>query len=81
MKRNLVRFMVLPAIFVMAAIMITAVHAQQNGFTETFDDAAMPGWEHSPNAAVVDGVLRIDGAGFAFRPEPWSDFSLNLRAR
>lgn len=69
------------ALTIIGLIPATAVQAQEAGFTETFDDPAMPGWEHSPNALVVDGVLRIEGSGYAFRPEPWSDFALTLRAR
>jgi len=36
------------------------LQAQQPVFTESFDDPALPGWEHLPNAVVVDGVLRIE---------------------
>ena len=38
----------------------TSLQAQEPGFTETFDDPALLGWEHSPNATIVDGVLRIE---------------------
>ena len=31
--------------------------AQGEGFSETFDDVQLPGWEHSPEVVVRDGVL------------------------
>lgn len=57
------------------------LQAQEPGFTETFDDPTLPGWEHSPNVTVVDGVLRVEPGGFAFRHGEWGDLSLNVRAR
>ncbi len=57
-----------------------SVHAQQGSFTETFDDPTLPGWEHSPNADVVDGVLRIDLSGYALHSGEWGDLNLRVRA-
>lgn len=54
---------------------------QQPSVTETFDDPALPGWDHSPNAAVVNGLLRIEPDGFAFLGGTWTDFSLSVRQR
>jgi len=55
--------------------------AQDGGFTETFDDPSLPGWEHSPNVGVINGVLRIEPGGFALRPGQWNDFTLSMRAK
>lgn len=61
-----------------AALLVTSLVAlaspaipvlgQEQAFTETFDDPALSRWEHSPDAAVVDGALRIEPGGFAFHP-------------
>ncbi|NOY97712.1 MAG: DUF1080 domain-containing protein [Chloroflexi bacterium] len=57
------------------------VRAQVGGLHETFDDPTLPGWEHSPNATVQGGVLRLETGGFAFHPGEWGDFTLSLRMR
>jgi len=56
-------------------------HAQGPVITETFDDPALPGWEHSPGAAVVDGVLRVEPGNFAFHEGEWDDFTLTFHMR
>lgn len=48
-----------------------SVQAQEGGFSETFDDPALPGWERSPNTEVVDGVLRIQPGNHASRSGAW----------
>ena len=55
--------------------------AQEGTWSETFDDPALPGWEHSPGASVVDGVLRIEPGNFAARSGDWADFTLALSFR
>jgi len=57
------------------------VYAQEPGLTATFDDPALPGWEHSPGVAVVEGVLRVEPSNFCFHGGEWGDFTLTLRAR
>jgi photosystem II stability/assembly factor-like uncharacterized protein len=58
-----------------------SAHAQEGGLVETFDDPTLPRWEHSPNAQVIDGALRIDPPGFAFHPGRWADLTLEVSAR
>ena len=58
-----------------------AAYAQEGGQTEAFDDPALPGWERTPNAIVGDGVLRIQGEGYAIRPEAQVSGGLILRLR
>ncbi|MEK7994746.1 MAG: hypothetical protein AAB403_13160, partial [Planctomycetota bacterium] len=48
---------------------------------DTFDDPALPGWEHSPNVTAVNGVLRIPPGGFAFHSGRWSDVQLDIALR
>ena len=50
-------------------------------FTETFDDPALPAWEHSPDATVEDGVLRIEPDGFAEHSAFWADLMLTVSVR
>jgi len=77
---------VLPAGLVVAILLVLATLAtpasgQEPVFTGTFDDPALPGWEHSPNATVVDGVLRIELDGFAMHVASWADLILTVRVR
>jgi photosystem II stability/assembly factor-like uncharacterized protein len=64
-----------------AATQAPPLYAQEGGFTETFDDPDLPGWEFPREAAVTDGVLRLEPGGFAFRHGEWAEPSLALRAR
>jgi photosystem II stability/assembly factor-like uncharacterized protein len=70
-----------PTLFVLFVLLSSSVFAQVEGFTETFDNPALPGWEHSPNAEVVDGVLWIEGSGYAMHPGEWGNFSLSVIAK
>jgi hypothetical protein len=65
-----------------AAVWATPAAAQgEQGFTEMFDDAQLPGWEHAPEVVVVDGALRIGPAQFAARMGNWQDFTLECKLR
>ncbi len=59
----------------------SSVHAQDAGKVETFDDPALPGWDRTPNAQVIDGALRIQGEGYAIYPAKAVSSSLILRFR
>lgn len=58
-----------------------SARAQDGAQVETFDDPSLPGWERTPNAIVADGVLHIQGEGYAIRPEAQVSGSLILRLR
>jgi len=81
MAGRLARALPLFLLTVTLVIPARAPQPQQPDLTETFDDPALPGWEHSPNAQVVDGVLRIGPGGFAFHPGRWADLTLELSAQ
>lgn len=66
---------------VLTGLLALPAAAQGGGFTETFDDPRLPGWEHSPEVIVSGGVLRIAPANFAARLGSWRDFDLALRLR
>jgi photosystem II stability/assembly factor-like uncharacterized protein len=67
--------------FVVIGLLSGAAYAQEGGQVESFDDPALPGWERTPNAIVGDGVLRIQGEGYAVRPEAQVAGGLILRLR
>jgi photosystem II stability/assembly factor-like uncharacterized protein len=80
-KRVLCVLRLAMAMMMVSLLFTSLVWAQETGFIETFDDPALPGWEHSPNASVEAGVLHINGDGFAFHGGLWDDMELVLRAR
>jgi photosystem II stability/assembly factor-like uncharacterized protein len=57
------------------------VQAQEGGFSETFEDPPLPGWELSPETSVVDGTLLVKGNGYAFHGGSWQDATFSLRFR
>lgn len=73
-----------PAALAVVMLLVTLAPpalAQETTFTENFDDPTLARWEHSANAAVVEGALQIGADGFAFHPAMWSDMTLVVRAR
>jgi hypothetical protein len=65
-----------------ALLMIfTGVAAQEGGFIETFDSAEMAGWEHSPEAAVKDGVLSISAGHYAIRIGDYDNFTAAFKVK
>jgi hypothetical protein len=53
----------------------------EDGYRETFDDPTLPEWEHSREAIVVDGLLRMNPGSFALRFGDWSDITLTIKVR
>jgi hypothetical protein len=53
----------------------------RGGSHETFDDPNLPGWEHTPEVAVADGMLHVPAPGHARWQGSWSNMVLTLRAR
>jgi len=58
MKHKLVQILYLLVISSVAISTMTLIRAQQNGFTETFDNPSLPGWEvnHASVTAFLDCV-------------------------
>lgn len=78
-RRNLFSLVLLASLIILLALP-TSVFAQENGFTETFEDPALPGWERHPDAtSVADGVLKIDPGGFAIHFGDWSEIALTVK--
>jgi hypothetical protein len=82
MKRKLVPLIaLLAAALLLTALFVSRAVAQGEGFSETFDDPQLPGWEHSPEVVVSGGVLRIGPGNFAARMGTWQDLELVLKLR
>jgi len=75
------------ALFIVLIVVLLGVFpsvsasAQEGGYKETFDDPTLPEWEHSREAAVADGVLKMSGGNFALRAGDWSDITLTVKLR
>jgi len=57
------------------------VLAQGNGFTETFDDPELSGWEHTPGVEVRNGILSIPSESFVAAPGLWGNMELSVFLR
>jgi hypothetical protein len=70
------------AVVLTIALLGTApVLAQEDGYEETFDDPSLPEWEHSREAVVAGGVLKLTPGSFALRFGDWADITLTARLR
>lgn len=68
--------------FVIAALVLAPAVAQgDQGFTESFDDTQLQGWEHAPEVVAADGALHIGPGQFAAKPGAWQDFTLAFKLR
>lgn len=81
MKKRWVHTLSASVAVCLAATVTFVVFAQEAGFEETFDTPELEGWEHSPDALVVNGVLSISPGNFAARMGLWDDFELDVRIR
>jgi len=69
------------AVSILSLILASPALGQEIALSETFDDPALPGWEHSPDATVVHGVLRIEPDGFVEHSAFWADLMLTVTVR
>ena len=80
MARKISVLVVILAVTIFVTLPIQTARAQENGFTETFDDPTLPGWERHPDAAsIVDGVLQINPGGFALHFGDWSEVTFTVK--
>lgn len=63
------------------ALFTPAWAQERDGYKETFDDPALPHWEHSPETIVTNGVLKMAPGNFALRFGDWSDITLTIKVR
>ncbi len=78
---NLTCLACLLALLLAGSVVAFPAYAQGEGFQESFDDENLPGWEHSPQAEVVDGLLQVRPGGFALRFGEWTDITLEVKVR
>jgi hypothetical protein len=66
---------------VLSVVLLSAVPAlaQEDGYQETFDDPSLPEWEHSREAVVTGGMLKLTPGSFALRFGDWADITLTAR--
>ncbi|MBN2148409.1 MAG: DUF4956 domain-containing protein [Anaerolineales bacterium] len=83
MSRNTILWIATLLMGLTAAALLVAPAAAQGdqGFTETFEDPQLPGWEYAPEVVVTEGTLRIGPAQFAARLGAWQDFTLAFKLR
>ena len=77
MNKKRILILTLLLLFLLPSI----AQAQENGFTETFDDSTLENWEAPHNITVVDGILKIDDGGFALHFGDWSEITLTLKMK
>jgi hypothetical protein len=65
----------------LVAAPVGAQEGDANGFTENFDDATLPGWEHSGDAIVTNGVLKMDSGNMAVRFGDFADITMSVKVR
>ena len=75
------KLMVLIAVLAVVLLGVAPVLAQEDGYKETFDDPTLPEWEHSREAVVTDGVLKLTPGSFALRFGDWTDITLIAKLR
>ncbi|MFC1761803.1 WD40/YVTN/BNR-like repeat-containing protein [Planctomycetota bacterium] len=69
------------ALLCLCLSLITSIQAQAETLTDTFDDPALPGWEHSQGVHAEDGILYIEPGHFTALSGNWNEFKLVLRLR
>jgi uncharacterized membrane protein YhiD involved in acid resistance len=68
-------------VFSLAWVVVPTAAQFDQGFTDSFDDPQLSGWEHSPEVIVSNGVLQVGPAQFAARLGAWQDFTLSIKLR
>lgn len=81
MHKKRVYFIVLALAGALLFGLIDPVFAQEEGFSENFDESALTEWEISGESTVADGVLKLSPGGFALHFGDWSEITLNLKVR
>jgi hypothetical protein len=68
-----------------ALLLINTPASAQNdeggGFSDTFDDPNLVGWEYSEGTTVSDGVLKINPGNIAFKHGAYSELTLTVQLK
>lgn len=78
-KRKLLSLTVICTLLL--SVFTTSAAAQEGGFSDSFDDALLPGWEHSPEVVVNENVLRIGPGNFAVRNDDFPNFNAEFQVK
>ncbi len=62
-------------------ISVSTVSAQEDGFTEPFDDPELAGWEHTPETIVSESVLAVGSGNYAIRIGNYPNFTAEFDVR
>ncbi len=68
-------------ILVLFITLASTALSQEGAFEDSFDNPDLPGWEHSPQVYVVNGILRVEPGGFASPQGTWGSFEMIMRLR
>ena len=81
MKKNRRLIAIVMVTALLLTLTVSTISAQDDGFTEPFDDPQMANWEHSPEAIVSNGMLTIGSGNFAVRAGSFSNFTAEFQVR
>lgn len=83
MKRSITlgSILILSLMVLSLGVQIDPAQAQLGGFFESFDDPEMPGWNKTPGAEIVDGMLFIGSENYVHRPGEWNNLELSMLVR
>ena len=63
------------------SITFTVSGQEGGGFSDSFDDPTLQGWEHSQDVMVSEGTLRISPDNFAFRQGVWENPDMTVKIK
>ncbi len=77
------RYRIIRSLFVLWMVVpLSLTYAQGTGFSDNFDDPALPGWDHSPRVFADEGILHIEAGNFAVIHGEWgADYTLTTTLR
>ena len=79
--KNKTRKTFLTIIFLLIFVIPSIALAQEDGFSETFDDSSLPEWEVPEGVSVEGGVLNMQPGSFALHFGDWSEITLTLKMK
>jgi len=62
-------------------MVFSSAAAQEGGFEEDFENSDLEGWDHAPEVAVSEGVLRIGGGNWAVRIANIDNFTASFHVK
>ena len=84
MKSDYIKKFIILGIFGLMVLLIfpqVLTYAQEGGFTETFDDPDLPGWDRTPGVIVAEGNLHLEMGNSVLHGGNWTNLHLTTRLR